>query len=286
MAQQRRRNASVPDENAMIKQHSLLLFLVVTIGLAMPVPAFAWGKTGHRVSAQIAEAYLSDAARQQIGVILGEEDLAEASTWPDFMRSSSDEFWDSTADPFHYVTIPQGATYEQVGAPEQGDAITALAGFRETLLDNRAGLEDKQLALRFIVHVIADLHQPLHAGNGTDQGGNRYAVTFFGRTTNLHSVWDTALVDDEKLSYTEMTRWLMRRMKPDNVAGWQQIDPAVWADESAAIRDGIYPDPDGDREIRFDYIFEHRETVRTRLTMAGIRMAAYLNELFDAPPKQ
>ncbi|MGB5258838.1 MAG: S1/P1 nuclease [Woeseiaceae bacterium] len=266
----------------MPKHRSLLLLLLVTTGLALPLPAFAWGKTGHRVSAQIAEAFLSDLARGQIREILGEEDLAEASTWPDFMRSSRDEFWDSTADPFHYVTIPHGKTYAEVGAPEQGDAVTALAGFRETLLDHQASLADKQLALRFIVHVVADLHQPLHAGNGTDQGGNSYTVTFFGRTTNLHSVWDTALVDDEKLSYTEMTAWLLRRMTPENVAGWHNIDPVLWADESAAIRDGIYPD--GDREIRFDYIFAHRETVRTRLMMGGVRLAAYLNEVFGSPP--
>lgn len=264
----------------MPKRLSLILLLAVMTGLALPAPAFAWGKTGHRVAGQIAEAYLSGAAREQVLLILGKEDLAEASTWPDFMRSSPEEFWDSTANPLHYVTIPEGTTYAEVGAPEHGDAITALAGFRQTLLDEQASLADKQLALRFIVHLVADLHQPLHAGNGNDQGGNSYAVTFFGNPTNLHSVWDTALVDNEQLSYTEMTRWLMRRITPDNVAGWQQVDPAVWADESAAIRDGIYPD--GDREIRFDYIFLHRETVRSRLKMAGIRLAAYLNDVFDS----
>lgn len=263
----------------MSKKYYWLALLAVSIGLASPTAAFAWGKTGHRVTSQIAEAYLSNAARKEIALILGAEDLAEASTWPDFMRSSPGEFWYSTANPLHYVTIPQGKTYEEVGAPPEGDAITALAQFRQTLLDDRASVADKQLALRFIVHLVADLHQPLHAGNGDDQGGNSYAVTFFGRPTNLHSVWDKALVDNEQLSYTEMSRWLMRRITPTRVASWQQIDPAIWADESAAIRDGIYPE--GDREIRFDYIFEHRETVRTRLSMAGIRMALYLNDLFE-----
>lgn len=263
----------------MIKKPVLLACLVASIGLTLPATAFAWGKTGHRVASQIAEAYLSDAAREQITLLLGEEDLAEASTWPDFMRSSPDEFWDSTANPFHYVTIPQGNTYQEIGAPPQGDAITALAQFRQTLLDVQASVADKQLALRFIVHLVADLHQPLHAGNGKDRGGNSYAVTFYSRPTNLHSVWDTALVENEQLSYTEMSRWLLRRITPNSVSSWQQIDPAIWADESAAIRDGIYPE--GDREIRGDYVFEHRETVRTRLSMAGIRMAAYLNDLFE-----
>jgi len=262
----------------MLKQHALAPLLTVCIALLLPMSALAWGKTGHRVTGQIAAAYLSESAREHVAGILGVEDLAEASTWPDFMRSSDEEFWDSTANPFHYVTIPQGKTYQEVGPPAEGDAITALAGFRETLLDSQASLAEKQLALRFIVHLVGDLHQPLHAGNGTDQGGNSYTVTYFGKPTNLHSVWDAAMVDSEQLSYTEMTRWLMRRVTPDMVANWQDIDPATWANESAAIRDGIYPG--GDRDIGSPYLFEHRETVRTRLVMAGVRMAAYLNHLF------
>jgi hypothetical protein len=246
-------------------------------------PALAWGKIGHRVSAQIAESYLTDEARRQVTAILGAEDLAEASTWPDFMRSSPQEFWRKKSSPLHYVTIPVGKTYAEVGAPAEGDAITALAQFRATLLDETASLEQKQIALRFTVHVIGDLHQPLHAGNGTDWGGNKFTVSFFGRTTNLHSVWDTDLVQDEELSYTEMSHWLTRRLKPTQIVQWRQTDPHVWVTESAAIRDGIYPDADGDRDIRWNYIFQHRATVRTRLTQAGIRMAAYLNELFAAP---
>lgn len=255
---------------------------VIAACFLLPATASAWGKTGHRVTGQIAEAYLSDAARQQVVLILGSEDLAEASTWPDFMRSSPEEFWDSTADPLHYVTIPPGKSYAEVGAPAKGDAITGLAKFRATLLDAQASLADKQLALRFVVHLVGDLHQPLHAGNGTDQGGNDYSVTFFGKPTNLHSVWDRDMVDSEELSYTEMTQWLLRRISPEMVRDWQQLDPAVWANESAAIRENIYPD--GEREIRWPYIFEHRDTVRTRLSMGGIRMAAYLNDVFDTQP--
>ena len=243
-------------------------------------PAHAWGKTGHRVTGYIAEAYLSDAAREHVRAILGREDLAEASTWPDFMRSNPDRFWQKTSVPWHWVTIPVGKTYAEVGAPPEGDAIYALGRFRDVLLDDSASREDKQIALRFIVHLIGDLHQPLHAGNGTDAGGNRFGVMFFGRRSNLHSVWDSEMIDHEQLSYSEFGDWLLRRLDEETVAGLQQTNPAVWADESAAIRDGIYPDADGDRDIRWDYIYAHRETVRTRLTWSGIRIAAYLNEVF------
>lgn len=255
---------------------TLLLLLVLNAGAADT--AGAWGKTGHRVSAQIAEAYLDANARASIAGILGVEDLAEASTWADFMRSNPDEFWQRTANPWHYVTIPPGRIYPQVGAPPQGDAITALAEFRATLTDGDASLEDRQLALRFTVHLIADLHQPLHAGNGSDRGGNDVTVVYEGEPTNLHSLWDSALVDEQQLSYSELTAWLMRRLTPAKVAGWQQIDPVVWVTESAEIRDTIYPG--NNRVIRWDYIYQHRATVNTRLSQAGVRMAAYLNAVF------
>ncbi len=252
-----------------------LMFLLLATTMLAPA-ASGWGKTGHRVSSQIAERYLDDTARAAVAEILGVEDLAEASTWPDFMRSNPDEFWRRTANPWHYVTIPEGKTYPEVGAPPQGDAISALANFRTTLVDSRASLEDRQLALRFIVHIIADLHQPLHAGNGKDRGGNDFTVVWEGQPTNLHSVWDTALVDEQQLSYTELTAWLSRTMTAEMVAGWLQTDPVVWVSESAAIRDGIYPGQN--RELRWSYIYEHRATVNQRLMQAGVRMAAYLNE--------
>lgn len=254
-----------------------LLLLLALTGIAAPI-AGAWGKTGHRVSAQIAEAYLDDNARAEIARILGVEDLAEASTWADFMRSNPDEFWQRTANPWHYVTIPPGKSYAEAGAPPQGDAITALAKFRSTLTDTGASLAERQLALRFTVHLVADLHQPLHAGNGRDRGGNRVTVVYEDEPINLHSLWDTTLVDEQQLCYRELTAWLLRRLTPETVAGWQQIDPVVWVTESAAIRETIYP---GDnREIRWNYIYQHRDTVNERLSQAGVRMAAYLNALF------
>lgn len=206
-------------------------------------PAFAWGQNGHRVTGAIAEQHLTPAARQQTGALLGPESLAEASTWADEMRSDPAPFWQTTANPFHYVTVPTGKTYSQAGAPPEGDAVTALTRFRATLRDPRASLAEKQLALRFIVHIVGDLHQPLHAGNGSDRGGNDHKVTFGGEQTNLHSVWDTGLVEQQNLSYSEMAAWLGSKITPQMAASWNTADPLVWITESAALRDQIYRQP-------------------------------------------
>ncbi len=246
--------------------------------MLIPANAWAWGKTGHRVIGQIAQKHLDTDAQAAVLRILGVEDLAEASTWPDFMRASQDKFWRHEAGAYHYVTIPKGKTYEQVGAPKRGDAITALEKFTAVLKDQKSNKEDKKLALRFVIHIVGDLHQPLHAGNGDDRGGNDFKMTFFGKLTNLHRVWDASLIGQEELSYSELENWLSRRITPELVRKWTETDPVVWATESAQIRETIYPDPEHD--VKWNYVFEHRATVRTRLSQSGIRLAAYLNETF------
>ena len=251
-------------------------------GLALvfsPAPALAWGKTGHRVVGAIAQAHLSPRAAAAVKRILGPETLADATTAPDFMRSDPSEFWQHTANPWHYVTVPQGKTYAQVGAPAEGDAVTALDRFSATIRDPKAPLADKQLALRFIAHIVGDLQQPLHAGNATDKGGNEVSVTFAGRPTNLHAVWDTGLVDDEQLSYSEMAAWLGARITPADVEAWSTTDPRVWIGESAALRDRIYPEK-GVTNLGYRYVFDHTAQMEIRLEQGGVRLAAYLNRLF------
>ena len=171
-------------------------------------PALAWGKTGHRVVAAIADTQLSGLARAHIEEILGPgESLDEAANWPDEMRSAPDKFWQKTRTPWHYVTL-NGIIYDH--APPEGDALEALDHFRKVLQDPNASLADKQLALRFVVHLVGDLHQPLHVGKCCDKGGNDVKVTWFGKPTNLHAVWDSQLVDDEQLSFTELAAKLER----------------------------------------------------------------------------
>ena len=245
---------------------------------AVPGTAFAWGKTGHRVIGAIAERAMSEKARQGVKSILGTEGLPEASTWPDFMRSSPEPFWQKTAGPLHYVTVPAGKTYADVGAPSEGDAVTGLAMFAKVVRHRRAPLAERQRALRFIIHIVGDLHQPLHAGNGTDKGGNEVKVTWFGKPTNLHAVCDTDLVDDEQLSFTEYADRLYPRITHELARQWRDPNPLAWIAESAAIRETIYPtSPD----LSFSYVFAQRATVEQRLEQGGVRLATYLDQLFQ-----
>ena len=250
-----------------------------------PAPAFAWGKTGHRVVAAIADAQLSGLARAHVKEILGQaESLDEAANWPDEMRSFPSPFWQKTSTPWHYVTL-NGIAYDH--APPEGDALEALNKYSATLRDPNASLADKQLALRFVVHIVGDLHQPLHAGKCCDKGGNEVKVKWFGRDLNLHSVWDSALVEEQQLSFTEMTAKLQRHTSNAEVIAWWNINPRDWISESAQIRDTIYPRPSKDPkkppELSYSYVFQNTPIMERRLKQAGVRLAAYLNALYAEP---
>jgi hypothetical protein len=256
-----------------------LVALLAALAATIPAPALAWGKAGHRVVAQVANARLTLHARRAVTAILGVETLAEAANWPDTMKSDPSPFWQRQASPWHYVTVPTGKSYADVGAPPEGDAVTALTRFSATLRDARASLAERQAALRFVVHLVGDLHQPLHTGNGSDRGGNDRKVTFFGRATNLHTVWDSGLVDDEQLSFTELSTWLAARITRAEARDWATTDPRVWIAESAALRDRIYPAA-GQDALSYAYVYENTPRMELQLEKGGVRLAAYLNQLF------
>jgi len=253
--------------------------VLLSVGLFTSSSVLAWGQTGHRVTGAIAEKYLSPQARAAIESLLPNESLAEASTYADEMRSHPAEFWQKTSTPWHYVTVPEGKIYKEVGAPEQGDAYSALQHFTTVLKDEKSSVEEKQLALRFIVHIIGDLHQPLHAGNGTDRGGNDVKVRFFWEDSNLHRVWDTQMLAQRELSFTEWTAWLSEKITDEQVTSWQQAGPLDWISESTKLRDGLYPEDANN--MSYDYLFNHLPTVKRRLQQAGVRMADYLNSVFE-----
>jgi hypothetical protein len=263
----------------------------------LPAPAFAWGKTGHRVVAAIADTQLSGLARAHVREILGgAESLDEAANWPDEMRSDPATFWQKTATPWHYVTL-NGIVYDH--APREGDALKALTHFRAVLQDPKASLADKQMALRFVVHIVGDLHQPLHVGKCCDKGGNDVKVTFFGKPTNLHSVWDSQIVDDEQLSFTELSAKLERHIRNQDVLDWWDLNPRDWISESAELRDKLYPTaadmPKPTKakkrksketlvpDLSYSYVYRFTPVVERRLSQAGVRLAAYLNDVFASP---
>ncbi|MDX1637141.1 MAG: S1/P1 nuclease [Balneolaceae bacterium] len=234
-----------------------------------------WGKTGHRVVGQVAEQYLTPLAKKEIDEILGDESLAMASTWMDEIRS--DPAYDHTHD-WHWVTIPDGKTYAETEKNPNGDLIKAIRDQIATLEKENVAIQEEREALKMLIHLVGDIHQPLHVGTGEDRGGNDVNVEWFWEPSNLHRVWDSEMIDDSKFSFTELSQSINHPAK-EELKKWQHTDILAWAHESMALREQVYTLPDN-KQLSYEYTYRNFDTVEKRLLQAGVRLAQVLNEIY------
>lgn len=257
-----------------MKRAQILLFASL---LVAPPAALAWGPNGHRIVGQIAANHLTGEAARAVECLIGPESLAQASTWPDEVRS--DPAW-KKADSWHFVSVDDGETLETTQRNPAGDVLEALQRFEGVLRDPEATPAAKAEALRFLVHFVGDIHQPLHVGRRDDLGGNRIEVVWFKEPTNLHSVWDSGLIENEKLSFTEFVSFIDHPTLEEKKT-WQASTYAEWARESRELRDRVYKIGDG--KLGYAYAYENMPVIKRRLLQAGVRLAGLLNTVFASP---
>jgi len=242
--------------------------------LTISVGAYSWGPTGHRATGLVAEKYLSKKARKALERILQGQSLAMASTWMDDVRS--DSTFDYMAD-WHWVTIQNGETYEQSAKNPNGDIIQTLERVIQELKSGKLNSTDEAQRIKILIHLVGDLHQPLHVGGGTDRGGNDVKVTWFRTDSNLHRVWDSDMIDDTRLSFTELAESL-GNPNPAIIQKLQSTTVRDWAKESMGFRHQVYQYGDG--RLGYAYSYKNLPLVRTRLLEAGVRLAGILNEIY------
>jgi hypothetical protein len=290
-------------------RNTLLKVVATLLLLTLTPSANAWGPTGHRVVAEIAQRHLTPAAQVKVSLILDGRTLADVANWPDDLRS--DPRYDKYK-PLHFATVKNGlASYRDSEKARCGDVVVAIDAFtaflrtgsRESLYVVKA-LSDKTdgtgqeacnpqetepistaLALSFLVHLMGDLHQPLHVG-GTDLGGNLVDVNWMDRwKTNLHSTWDDEMVDYERLDYTQYARFLDRASEAD-ASRWLAGNTISYADEAVAMRSKLYVFPDDSgkpavHKVSYKYIGAQRDRMREQLLKGGLRLAGVLNSIFQ-----
>ncbi|HSI91382.1 MAG TPA: S1/P1 nuclease [Adhaeribacter sp.] len=237
--------------------------------------AFAWGNTGHRVVGHVAQQHLTKKAKREISRILDCNSLAEVSTWMDNIKS--DNAYDHTHD-WHWVTIPDGKRYEETDKNPKGDLLATIEELTVALKNKNLPAKQQQENLKMLVHLIGDLHQPLHVGSGEDQGGNKVKTDWFGKPSNLHRIWDSDIIDHQNLSYTELAFFLDQPSK-DQIRQWQSTTVRDWAYESMTYRPQVYKLPE-DKKLGYKYAYENFETVELRLLQAGVRLAGLLNAIY------
>lgn len=242
-------------------------------------PVHAWGPVGHRTVGEIAQRHLTPKALAAVEALIAPETLADASTWADEIRYLPE--W-KRAEPWHFISIDDGETLACAVRSPDGDVLAAMERMERTLKDGAATTAQKSEALKFLVHLVGDVHQPLHVGRRADEGGNKVAVVFNGQLTDLHWVWDALILRDQGYSYSELARAL-DHPAPADVIAWQRSSFADWIGESLALRAQVYRIPE-DGKLNYLYAFERWPIVKRRLLQAGVRLAGRLNAIFDPPP--
>jgi hypothetical protein len=241
----------------------------------------AWGVTGHRVVGEIAYSHLTAKAKKNLQKILGNESVAMASNWADFIKS------DSTYDylyNWHFININDKLNYEQFTQRLRNDtavdAYTKLTMIIDTLKNKALPGDSKLLYLRLLIHIVGDLHQPMHVARLSDLGGNRVRVQWFNQPSNLHRVWDEQLVDFQQLSYTEFAAAINFSTKEQRKA-WQQQPVSDWIFDTYQATQKVYDYiKEENPKLSYKYNFDHVDMLKSQLLKGGVRLAGILNQLF------
>jgi S1/P1 Nuclease len=255
------------------------LLLLLTILLA-PGRLMAWGVLGHRVTGGIAQLYLSNKAKAAIKSLLGNESLAMASNWADFIKS--DRTYDYLSA-WHYINIGSGKTQAevmQILKKDTGTNLYAKINFLIRELKSGKLVKDKQVFyLKLLIHFVGDAHQPMHTGRPEDRGGNSIKLYWFGAPTNLHRVWDEHLIEFQQLSYSEHVA-AINFPSPVQREKWQRQTVSEWIYESYQISQKLYSDVKPEDRLTYGYNYKNADIMNQQLLKGGIRLAAVLNDIF------
>lgn len=250
---------------------SLLLLFVASV-------AMAWGQKGHDTVAYIAERHLTSATRAAVDSIFGGRSMVYWANWLDNASHTREYAYTKT---WHYKNVDEGVRYDEAPANPAGDVVTAIKAQMETLRNPATTQEQAELALKILVHIVGDLHQPLHMGHASDLGANRIKIRFFGRDANLHSVWDTRILESgHGWSYSEWAEQL-DRLTPEEaeVVAAGSVDD--WARETLPIADAIYKAMPEGTNLSFNEVADWVPTVEQQLLRGGLRLARVLNSIYD-----
>jgi hypothetical protein len=248
--------------------------------LAVACSLISWGVIAHRTIAEIAGNHLSPKAKAAVTALLGTEDMPIVSTFADEIRYSAEYKYTS---PWHYLNVKQGLTFEEfkktVLTDTSANVYNALVKMEAQLRNPKSTKDEKTFALKMIIHFVGDLHQPMHVSRAEDKGGNDIKLKFQGKDTNLHSLWDSGLVEYNGFTFTEMATAL-DHISDLKIKQWQSDPVMKWLYESYQISDTLYKEIEVSSTLDYTYYPKHSELYKMRIQQAGIRLAGLLNEIY------
>lgn len=238
----------------------------------------AWGQKGHDVVAYIAEKHLSADVLTKIEAVLDNHSPVYYSNWLD-NASHTDEF--AYTKTWHYKNIDADESYESARTNPSGDVVKAVTDIFEMLKEGGLTHEKEKTYLMMLIHLVGDLHQPMHMGHYSDLGGNRHTIIYFNRDNNLHSVWDSAIVESaHKWSYTEWQREI-DRASDEYIADIIKGTPSDWGRETYQIATKIYEKTPQGYKASYDYVAEWTPVIEQQFLKGGLRLAHLLNAIYS-----
>lgn len=259
-------------------------FKVIVLNLFcfyLPFISFAWGVEGHRIVGQIAESYLTENAKREIKKILGTESIAMASNWADFIKSDSSFNY---LNSWHYINLKEGLSSAELRTYLDQDTVvdiyTRINFLVKQLKTKKLSMENKIICLKLLIHLVGDIHQPLHTGRSEDLGGNKIKVNWFNDSKNLHQIWDDQLILFQQLSYTEYCASI-NHPSFKQIKIWQQEPISEWVDQSYRLVEKIYADiKQTNQRLEYKYNFNYVSILNQQLLKGGVHLAGLLNDIF------
>ncbi len=270
-----------------LRMGALPILAVILLGAGPARQAWAWGRMAHRASTRLAEMRLTPRTRLLVRELLERgESLADASTWAD---ENSRSIPGSAA--WHYVNVPITAASYSPRDCRDNCVVSRFEEFRRTLADSHAPKRRRQMALRYVVHLLEDAHQPMHVGDHRDRGGNTLQLQFFHDDyTNLHQVWDSGLLRNGYRNERDLVDDLVALARKPETNEWTKGDIEDWVNESLEAAHQAYRIPGSNDMLRTgmrlgrEYEDANLPLAVKRLSQAGIRLSEVLNECLDPRP--
>lgn len=247
--------------------------------LLVTLSVFGWGQKGHDTVAIIAENHLTPRTKEALDSLLGGYSIVYWANWLDNASHTPEFAYTKT---WHYKNIDEGDTFENAPNIPEGNIIDAIYEQVACLKSVDASNDEKSLATKMIVHFLGDIHQPMHMGRSTDRGGNSHNVSFFKENTNLHSVWDTDILEAAHAwSHSEWQREIDRLNPEETFMIISDGSPEKWGNETYNICKEIYENTPTGTNIEYDYIARWTPMIEIQLVKGGLRLADVLNSVFD-----
>lgn len=254
------------------------ILLSATLIAATSIQCFSWGQKGHDTVCFIAENHLTPVAKATAEKLLGGKSIVYYANWLDNASHTPEYSYSKT---WHYKNIDANETFENAQMHESGDVVRAIREQAYILNNPDSSDEQKSLALKMLVHLVGDIHQPMHMGHRSDLGGNRWMVKYFNSPKNLHSIWDSSLPESaHKWSYTEWQNQIDRA--PETVEA-EIISGTIddWAKQTIEICDDVYKAFPVGSKISYNEVAEWTPVVENQFLNGGLRLAHVLNLIFD-----